>query len=437
MALEALVRVEQGAFANLLLPELLRRSALSRRDRAFATELVYGTLRRQRALDFLLAGCLDRRLGALDAEVRAGLRLGAHQLVAGVPAHAAVGETVTAVARRRPRSRPLVNAVLRATARLGPPWPWPEGDDVASVAIRTSHPDWMVERLVAAVGLDAATATLEADNASAAVTLRPHRGRSTPEALAAELVASGATVEPGRLVPGALVVRGTGDPARLPAVAEGRATPQDEGSQAVVEVLDPRPGERVLEVAAAPGGKATAIGERVGPGGLVVAVDVHPGRTRLVGAAATRLGLPAVVPVVADGRALPLAGWFDRVLLDAPCTGLGVLRRRPEARWRVGPEDPARLAALQQALVAEAAGALSAGGTLVYSVCTWTDEETRGVDRWAAEALPYLVPADPPGPPWRPWGRGALLLPGDTGTDGMFVLALRRPPAAGDGRGTG
>jgi 16S rRNA (cytosine967-C5)-methyltransferase len=422
LALAALLRVEDGAYSNLLLPAMLRESALDTRDRAFTTDLVYGTLREQRAIDYLLGQLSDRPLDELDAPVRIALRLGAYQLMHGVPAHAAVRETVEIAPER---ARGYVNAVLRTLARLGPPWPWPEGDEPEALGVRLSYPDWIVDRLVADFGLEDALATLMVGNEPAAIALRVNPA-TTPEEVARELRAADTNVTRGALMEDALLVRGSGDPARLAPVAEGRATPQDEASQAVVEILDPQPGETVIDVAAAPGGKATAIGEQVGEHGRVLAADVHPGRIGLVSAATERLGLRCVLPVVADGRALPARpSGADRVLVDAPCSGLGVLRRRPEARWRVGPDQIAPLATLQRDLLRAAAEAVRPGGVIVYSVCTLTYEETTGVD-WAARELPNLLPEPPPGPPWRPSGTGAFLLPHDANTDGMFVLRLRR-----------
>jgi 16S rRNA (cytosine967-C5)-methyltransferase len=225
----------------------------------------------------------------------------------------------------------------------------------------------------------------------------------------------------------AVIVRGVGDPGRLAAVRDGRATPQDQGSQAVVNVLAPEPGERIADLAAAPGGKATAIAERVGADGSVVALDVDAGRVRMIDSARHRIGLPHLFPIVGDARAVPLrAATFDRVLLDAPCSGIGVLRRRPDARWRLQPDTIDELAALQCDLLAAAAPLVRPGGVLVYSVCTLTNEETLGVDDWAAEHLPELRPLPSPGGPWTARGRGALLLPQAAGTDGMFVLSFRR-----------
>jgi 16S rRNA (cytosine967-C5)-methyltransferase len=312
--------------------------------------------------------------------------------------------------------------------RLGPPFRLPGDDDVASIALRTSHPDWIVRTLVDEFGASDAIATLELDNEPPAVTVRVNPARTSVAELTDELNAAGVEVRPGTLVANALLLRHTGDVAALPPVADGRATPQDQASQAIVDVLDPQPGERVLDVASAPGGKATASAEHMPGEGLVVAADVHPGRVRAVARATARLDLARMIaPVIADGRALPVRDEaFHRVLLDAPCSGLGVLRRRPDARWRVKPSDVRDLAALQCTLLAAAAHAVRPGGCLVYAVCTLSNEETIGVDEWAqAELREFAADTRPPAP-WRPHGRGAVLLPSDAGTDGMFVLRLVR-----------
>jgi len=456
------VRVEAGGYSNLVLPGLLRASGLDSRDRALVTDLVYGTLRQQGQADYLLHSASHRPLPELDPPVRAALRLGAYQLISGTAPHAAVSATVGAlngwsIPASVRRAAPYANAVLRRVAEVGPAWPWPAGDDPDAVAVRTSHPRWIVDLLRRDFG-DEAEAVLAAANEIPAVTLRPNPLRTTPEALASELTgvpvtAPGETtrvqVEPGGLVPGALLVRGVGDLARLPAVAEGRATPQDQASQAVAAAVGARAGERILDMAAAPGGKATAMAEAMGDRGLVVASDLRAGRAGRVRDAARRLGLTSVQVLIADGHHLPLRalgpgssdgddsldaglpgpGSFDRVLLDAPCSGLGVLRRRPEARWRLDLADIDRLAALQRELLTAAVAQARPGGLVVYCVCTLSREETLDIDEWAATAFPSLAPAPAPGPPWRPHGRGALLLPSDAGTDGMFLLLLQRPVA--------
>ena len=282
----------------------------------------------------------------------------------------------------------------------------------------------MLHRLVDDLGAEPARAALAVQNEAPQLTLRPNRRRVTADALAAEL-GDAVTARGAAVAPDAVAVRGAGDPRALPAVAEGRATPQDAASQAVVALTDAQPRDRVLDVGAAPGGKATALAERV-TDGAVVALDVHPGRLRQVVTAARRLGLDTVHPVLGDGRCPPVApGHMDRALVDAPCSGLGVLRRRPEARWRVPAPTPTLLA-LQEALVLGAASTLRPGGRLVYSVCTLTRAETVGVAETVLATLDGFRVLDAPGPPWRAWGPGALLLPQEAGTDGMFVLTLER-----------
>ena len=427
LALDALVRIEDGAYANLLLPELLRRRDLEARDRAFVTDLVYSTVRQQRALDFVLARFSSRPLHKLDAPVRAALRLGAFQLGAGMAAHAAVGETVEAAPER---ARGFVNGTLRSLARAGPPWPLPEGDDAASIGIRTSHPDWIVETFIRELGTEAALATLELDNQPPPVTLRVNGTRTTPPRAIAQLEGLGVEVEQSTVVPDSLLVRHTGDLAAVPLVRDGALVVQEQASTAVVAALDPQPGEHVLDVAAAPGGKSITAAGRMTQDGLVVAADVHAARVRMMARTFERVGARRAVPVVADGRHLPFGDQrFDRVLVDAPCSGLGVLRRRPDARWRVQPHDVDDLAALQRELLVEAARVVRPGGRLVYSVCTITAAETEGVDAFAADELPDLVACEPPWPTggaWRARGRGTLLVPSAAGTDGMFVLVLER-----------
>ncbi len=371
VAVEAMVRIDQdGAYANLVLPKLLERSGLADRDKAFATQLVYGTTRHRRACDWFV----DRfALGDLDPVVRAALRLGTFQLrVLGTPPHAAVSATVDTVPRK---ARGLVNAVLRKVADAEDAWP--------SEAVRLSYPDWVVQRLEADLGADDAAAALESMNGAASTTERD----------------------------------------------DGYV--QDPASQWVAEAVEAADGERVLDLCAAPGGKATAL---AATGATVVAADSRASRTRLVAANAATLGLDRarLSPLVADGTRPPFAdASFDRVLVDAPCSGLGSLRRRADARWRLDDAAPERLAALQTRLLDAAAPLVRPGGTLVYSVCTLTAVETTDVaERFAADH-PGWTPLDVPEHPWRPWGTGALLLPQVAGTDGMAIFRWQAPDAVG------
>lgn len=357
VALKALQRIDEGAYANLAVRGELDHSRLDERDRRFVTELVYGTTRMRRACDFLVDRYLLR---PVTDDVRRLLRLGAYQLhYAEVAAHAAVSETVSLAPQK---VRGLVNAVLRKIAgEGGVAWP----DD----ATRLSYPDWIVARLREDLGDDQALAALVQMNEPAEMTVRDDGYR------------------------------------------------QDLASQWVASLVGASGGDDVVDLCAAPGGKATAI---AATGARVVALDVHPSRAALI----VDNGLRTVA--VADGRRPPLRPRsFDRVLVDAPCSGLGALRRRPDARWRIEADAVSRLARLQRELVDAAVTLLRPGGTLVYSVCTLTNAESLGVDEYVASTHPDLVPLPPPDAPWRPWGRGALLLPQDAGTDGMTILRLR------------
>jgi 16S rRNA (cytosine967-C5)-methyltransferase len=363
LAVDALVRIDEGAYANLVLPPLLETSGLSARDRGFVTDLVYGATRQRRALDFLVDRFVMR---TLDASTRAALRLGAYQLhVLGTPAHAAVSATVDAAPRR---SRGLVNAVLRRVATAPVEWP--------SDAVRLSYPDWVVERLRTDLGREEADAALVQMNEPPVVTTRD----------------------------------------------DGYV--QDRASQEVAESVPVRAGERVADLCAAPGGKATLL---AGRGATVLASDRSPVRAGLVVDNARTTGHPGVHVVVADGRRPP---WppasLDHVLLDAPCSGLGVLRRRPDARWRITAADVDRLAELQRELLGSAAGLVRPGGTLTYSVCTLTRAESAEVDDAFAAGHPDFEPLPGPGGVWRPHGRGSLLLPQAAGTDGMALFRYRR-----------
>jgi 16S rRNA (cytosine967-C5)-methyltransferase len=361
LAIDALLRIEDGAYANLVLGGLLGRSTMASRDRALVTDLVYGTTRMRRACDWLV----DRHLSHDPPPVaRAALRLGAYQLaVLGVAPHAAVATTVGAVPRRY---RGVVNAVLRrVAAELPVEWP--------SAAVALSYPDWLIETLCTDLG--------EADAMDALAQMN--------------------------------------EPATVTERADGYI--QDRASQWVVEIVAAAPGERVVDLCAAPGGKATGL---AATGATVVAADIAPGRAGLVAANAARL-TGHVGVVVADARRAPFpARSFDRVLLDAPCSGLGVLRRRPDARWRLDPDAIERLAALQRELLVAAAELVRPGGRLVYSVCTLTTAETLGV---VPAVLAGFEPVPLPAERWRPLGTGGRVLPQDAGTDGMTVFAWDRP----------
>ena len=393
-----------------------------------AVALVAGVTRWRRWLDWSLARHLRRPLAELDAPLRQALRIGAFELlVEGKPAHAAVGEAVgVARAMLHKGAAGLANAVLRKLARQRPPEPQ-TGDLADDLAVRYSHPTWMVRRWLARWGEGDTRALLEANNRVPRFALRANPLTTTPEALTETLREAGPLAS--EHVPGMVTVERLGVALRTGAVARGEAAVQDEAAALVVRVLDPQPGESILDGAAAPGGKAIAAAEAMGDTGRVVAVDVSAAKTQLVRRAARAHCATIVEPLAADLADLGPGEGFDRVLLDAPCSGTGVLAKRADLRWRRSPEALGELAALQDRLLDAAARHVRPGGLLVYSTCSLEREENE--DRvtaflarhagFAAEPVGALVP-----PSFRTPAGHYQALPHVHGTDGAFAARLRR-----------
>lgn len=369
VARRVLQRVEEGAFATLALGGELERSRLERADRGLATELVYGVLRWRRRLDAALAAYAPRGLGGVDKHTLNTLRIAAFELlILETPAHAAVDQAVDAI--RRGRSQKLAgfaNALLRRLSRDGEP-------KHATLAERVSAPDWLVERARAAVGDAETEAFLLALNRPAPLWLRLNRKRTEPDALDALIAAE---LPDGLRHPSlryAVKLPPAGDPTQLPIWQRGLASIQDIAAQLVGELAQPQQHERALDVCAGVGGKSGDLAER---GLAVVALDLSERKLALCRDAAHRLGLDArITTQLADATALDTLGLgqFDLVLVDAPCSGSGVLRRHPEAKWRPAP-DATTHAALQRRILDAAARAVRPGGRLVYAVCSFLPEE--------------------------------------------------------------
>jgi 16S rRNA (cytosine967-C5)-methyltransferase len=438
LALEILQRVEAtDAYANVLLDARLGKSGLTGADRALVTELVYGVLRWRGKLDWILGHILDRPVAVLDRPVRHILRLGAYQIccLTRIPAFAAVDQAVhMARCAGAGRSVAYVNAVLRSLARQRAwPAPDPSANPVRYWETAGSHPGWLVERWLARMGPEDAGRLMEANNTIPPMTVLTNALKVKVEDAHHALTGVVPGVVPGRWVHGALSVRGAGSPADLPGFALGWLIPMDEAGALPVLALDLLTGQRVLDACAGGGSKSALIAARVGAEGEVVALDRNPRAIRRLGAAIQRLGLHTVRPHLADARTAGSRwpGQFSRVLLDAPCTGLGTLRRRPEIRWRRQPDDPLRAAALQRELLEGVAGALAPEGLLVYSTCSVESEETEAVVTAFLVAHPEFRLDDP-----RPaLVRAAELVddqgylrtwPHRHGTDGYFVARLRR-----------
>jgi 16S rRNA (cytosine967-C5)-methyltransferase len=465
-ALDVLSAVrDRDAYANLLLPRLLRDRGLTGRDAAFTTELVYGTLRGRGLYDEILAACVDRDLDAVDPDVLEALRLGAHQLLAmDVPPHAAVSTTVDLV-RASSGDGParFANAIMRRVGRQSMDrWiddiaPDPQADPEGFLAVSRSHPRWVVsafwDALSAHRGAKRAHEEigdlLAADNKRPGVTLVVRPGLGDVK----ELTDLGAG-EANYSLYGAYLTGG--DPGALAAVQAGRAGVQDEGSQLVATALANAelsgPDERWLDMCAGPGGKAALLaGLALERGASLVASEIAPHRAGLVrkalapyaplvaekaaesgdGSEEGKDSVAALEVIAADGiRPAWAPGSFDRVMVDAPCTGLGALRRRPEARWRRGPEDLERLVRVQRRLLSSALDSVRVGGLVAYVTCSPHLEETRDVVRQVVkarrdvqriDARPYL-----PGVPDLGGGPDVQLWPHLHGTDGMYLSLLRR-----------
>jgi 16S rRNA (cytosine967-C5)-methyltransferase len=366
----------EGAYADRALHGEAR--GLEPRDRALAKQLAFGTIQRRLTLDHVIDRHVDR---ALEPGVRAALQLGLYQLMFldGVAAHAAIGEAVE-LAKPSPGHR-LVNAVLRRVQREGAELP--TDDTPEGAAIRHSHPRWMVELWWEWLGPDETRALLAADNEPAELALRVNA-----------LVDYDLDDVPGRREGEAIVVDGPFDALAHPGYAAGAFTPQSRASQLAGRALAPAPGERVLDLCAAPGGKTTHLAALMEGTGEVVAVERHPQRARALRATCERLHAGNVTVVTADAKAYDGEARFDRVLLDPPCSGLGTLRSHPDLRWRTSPEAIERLAAEQDALLASARRALAPGGTLVYSVCTLSPGEERLVTAAVQRTFPHVDGTD-------------------------------------------
>ncbi|MDN4473326.1 RsmB/NOP family class I SAM-dependent RNA methyltransferase [Demequina zhanjiangensis] len=441
-ALECVEAVDaDGGYANLVMPRILAAHRLSGRDAGFATELAYGALRMHGLYDAIIAKAAGRPIGKVDPAVRRILWLGVHQLLGmRVPSHAAVSETVS-LARGRVGVGPskFVNAVLRRVseatreawiARVAP------GSGRDAVALRESHPAWVAAELERALAADGRrgelAALLEADNAPARVTLVARPGLADPDELMDEV--------PGAVraayAPTAVVLAEGGEPGAVAAVRERRAAVQDEGSQVVASALvavdGVQEGERWLDLCAGPGGKTALLGAFAAPKAATLdAVELHEHRARLVEDSVKAVPAGTVAVSVGDGTTWGEPGAYDRVLLDAPCTGLGALRRRPEARWRKSKEDLADLEDLQARLLERALTLVKPGGLVAYVTCSPLVGETHDVVAGARgatqlDARDAVARATATAPDQ--WGAGphVQLWTHAHGTDSMFLALLRR-----------
>ncbi len=440
LAVEILLKVEKkNAYADILLDHSLKKASLSSRDRALLTQLVYGALRWRGRIDWYLSQFLHRSLSGTNAYIRNLLRLTLYQLLFldKVPDYAAVNEGVELAKRHGgARAGGLVNGVVRRILREKDklPDPDPKDDAILYLSVRWSHPDWLVKKWLGYFGREETESLLKADNQESPLTLRANRLKGDRESLREKLRARGFNAAPTRWSPQGIQLKSAGAADQLPGFQEGFFQVQGEASQLIGYLVDPQPGERVLDACAAPGGKTTHLAELMGDNGELIVTDISVKGLEKLKQNVQRLGLTSVRPFAVDvsrGLTGALALPYDRILVDAPCSGLGTLRSHPEAKWQKDERDIRRLSKLQKKIVRRLSSYLKPGGILVYATCTLTREENEGVvedfldhekgfvldnarDTLPREAKPMIS------------GKYFLALPHKHNTDGFFAARMRK-----------
>ncbi|GIO30650.1 MULTISPECIES: 16S rRNA (cytosine(967)-C(5))-methyltransferase RsmB [Paenibacillus] len=439
LALDVLTRVEENkAYSNLQLNSALQRASLSREDAGLATELVYGTISRLNTLDYFLDRFVSKGIRKLQPWVRNLLRLSLYQLMYldRIPPHAAVNEAVNLAKRRGHQGiSGMVNGVLRNVLRNREELALPDGLPAAErIALEHSHPQWMVERWIRAYGESAAEAICRANNEPPAVSVRVNTTMISREGMLAEMEKAGVQAAPSPISPEGILVYGGGNMALTDWYRDGQISIQDESSMLVAGAVGPAPGMRVLDCCAAPGGKTAHMAELMKDQGEIVANDLHEHKRKLIEGQAERLGLGSIHTVTGDALKLAdryPAGSFDRILLDAPCSGLGVIRRKPDLKWTKSPEDIGEITGLQRKLLDSVSSLLRVGGMMVYSTCTIDPEENeRTVQHFLKTHPGFGVPEDSGGT----WGRlhagadgaGVQILPQDYHSDGFYIARIQR-----------
>ena len=420
------------AYANIAMSKRLNEAALSPVDRRFATELVYGTIKACATLDWMLGHYIKKPLSQTDPLVVNILRLGMYQLqfLDKIPPSAAVNEAVNLAKKyAHPGVSGFVNAVLRSVIREPERIRYPnlDKDPVRSIALRECHPEWLVRRWMKQLGPEETLALCRFNNSQPPLSLRTNTLKLSREELLEKLVAAGAEAELSTLAPEGIVCQRLGDEP-LQFIRMGLCQAQDESSMLVAHVVAPQPGETVIDACAAPGGKSTHLATLMQNRGRIVAVDIHAHKIQLIEDNQRRLGLSIIEAKQMDATQLhqTMADQADRVLVDAPCSGLGVLRRRPDARWRK--EDSLQgLPPLQKAILTSAAQCVKPGGVLVYSTCTLEPAENEAiVSGFLAENPQFVLDETGSYLPTPRTEKMITLWPQRDGTDGFFIARMVR-----------
>lgn len=445
LALEVLIQVEQQqAYSHLQLNNCLQEAKFNQVDRAFATELVYGTIQRRYTIDRVLEQKVRLGLVKVKLWVRNLLRMTAYQLhyLDRIPVHAAIYEAVHIAKRRGGQAvGGFINGVLRALVRQPELWNVPkELDFISRLAWQYSHPPWLISRWIMTYGEIDTIAMCEANNHRAHSSARVNQLRITRTKLLADMQVKGIKAEPSLLSQDGIVVKETGNLAHSIWYTNGQLSIQDESSMLVMEALRPEAGMRILDCCAAPGGKTFHIAERMGDQGVVMANDLHAHKMELMTAQAKRLGICSVTTMNIDATTLGSLfphNSFDAVLLDAPCTGFGVIRRKPDIKWNKKPDDIMTMAKLQLQLILQATQLVRVGGRLVYSTCTVEPTENEQLIQqflttstchcWELDdTWKHHLPVKLQSAIQRSTVGMLQVLPHDGNSDGFFIACLRK-----------
>ena len=421
-----------GAWADAALKAQISRDGLSGPDAALCSRIVYGVMQNRMLLDFYIGAYCTQKPDHLQPPLLEILRIGAYQIIYldKIPDSAAVNTSVElAKLAKRGQASGLVNAVLRKLSQNKKALPpVPERDDVQRLSIQYSHPKWFVKRLVSLLGREEAERFLACDNQIAPITVQVNPLKTTLEALTEELQQAGISVQPHSWVPDCLELSGTGDLAALPSFREGKFLVQDPAARLVSLIAGIRPGQKVLDVCAAPGGKSLSAAFAMAGNGSIVACDLHENKLKRIQESADRLGVNIITTQAADGRVFR-PEWeasFDTVLVDAPCSGLGIIRKKPDTRYKKA-DDLFTLPVVQAAILDNAARYVRPGGTLVYSTCTILPEENEQVtEAFLAEHADFgLEPFELPLPVGKSDG-SLTLCPQRHDTDGFYICRMTR-----------
>lgn len=425
---------EQGAYANVALAKELRSGSLSDMDRRFVTELVYGTVKAGDTLDWIIRRYSSRPISKIAPIVRDILRMGVYQLryMDKVPDSAACNESVELAKRHGHEGvAKFVNGILRTMVREPEKGAFPEGKGkaTAQLALSAQHPEWLVRRWIKEFGFEEAQKLCLFNNGQAPLSIRTNTLKTNRSELMLQLTAAGIDSHTSLLTGEGVIVKGHGSLDALQVLQDGYCQVQDESSMLVAHVVDPQPGELVLDVCSAPGGKTTHMAAMMRDVGRIVACDIYQHKLDRVAENAERLGIHIIEPMLIDAREIwqEFPQQADRVLVDAPCSGLGVLRRKPDSRWRKTPELLKELPGLQLEILRSAAAAVKPGGLLVYSTCTIAHEENQDVvNAFLKQAKEFSLESAGQRLPVPRNDEMVQLYPQRDGTDGFFIACMRR-----------